>query len=144
MSADLEVPADAPILLFDGICNLCNGFVQFVVPRDTDEQFYFASIQSDVGKALCAEHGLPTDELESVVLIEGEDSYVKSGAIIRTASHLGGIYALLSPFRFVPRPVRDWAYDFVANRRYRWFGKKEQCMMPTGDVQSRFLERTDP
>ena len=136
----VEIPDDGPILLFDGVCNLCNGFVQFVVPRDTEEKFYFASLQSEVATELLAEHGLPTEELESVVLIEGDRSYVKSSAVLRTAKHLGGLYALLWPFRFVPKPVRDWAYDFVAARRYKWFGKKDQCMMPTGDVQSRFLE----
>ncbi|RKD88107.1 thiol-disulfide oxidoreductase DCC family protein [Halopiger aswanensis] len=138
MSAD--VPDEAPIVLFDGVCNLCNGFVQFLVPRDTDEQFYFASLQSDVATELLAEHDLPTDDLESIVLIEGDDCYVKSAAVLRIAQLLGGVYALLGPFRYLPRPIRDLAYDLVAANRYRLFGKKEQCMMPTGDVRSRFLE----
>ncbi|ELY98517.1 thiol-disulfide oxidoreductase DCC [Natrialba chahannaoensis JCM 10990] len=137
---ETKPPDDSPIVLFDGVCNLCNGFVQFLVPRDTDEQFYFASLQSDVATELLAEHGLPTDELESIVLIEGDDCYVKSAAVIRIASILGGIYALLRPFRFVPRRIRDWVYDLVAANRYRLFGKKDQCMMPTGNVQQRFLE----
>ncbi|AFO58868.1 thiol-disulfide oxidoreductase DCC family protein [Natrinema sp. J7-2] len=133
---------DGPIILFDGVCNLCNGFVQFVLPRDTEGQFRFASLQSDIGTALLAEHDLPTDDLESIVLIEGEDSYVKSDAVIRIARLLGGPYALLGPFRFLPRRLRDRAYDFVAARRYRWFGKKEQCAMPPADVDvsARFLE----
>ncbi|SIR61365.1 thiol-disulfide oxidoreductase DCC family protein [Natronorubrum thiooxidans] len=140
MSATTPVPDGDPIVLFDGVCNLCNGFVQFLVPRDTEEKFYFASLQSAVGTELLAEHDLPTDDLESIVLIEGETCYVKSAAVIRIASILGGAYALLGPFRFVPRPVRDLLYDLVAANRYRLFGKKEQCMMPTGDVQQRFLE----
>ncbi|MFC4543279.1 thiol-disulfide oxidoreductase DCC family protein [Halosolutus amylolyticus] len=135
-----EIPDEDPIVLFDGVCNLCNGFVQFLVPRDTEEQFYFASLQSEVGTQLLADHGLPTDELESIVLIEGDDCYVKSDAVIRIATILGGIYALLAPFRVVPRSIRDGLYDFVAANRYRMFGKKEQCLMPTGDVQERFLE----
>ncbi|WP_049922425.1 thiol-disulfide oxidoreductase DCC family protein [Halopiger djelfimassiliensis] len=134
------VPDDDPIVLFDGVCNLCNGLVQFIVPRDPDGRFRFASLQSEVGTALLAEHGLPTDELESVVLIEGEDCYVKSAAVLRIATLLGGWYRLLAPFRYVPRRLRDWAYDAVAARRYRWFGRKDRCMMPTGDVQKRFLE----
>ncbi|GAB3668289.1 thiol-disulfide oxidoreductase DCC family protein [Halopiger thermotolerans] len=138
MSAD--VPDGAPIVLFDGVCNLCNGFVQFLVPRDTDERFYFASLQSDVATELLAEHDLPTDDLESIVLIEGDDCYVKSAAVLRIAQLLGGVYALLGPFRHLPRPIRDLAYDLVAANRYRLFGKKDQCMMPTGDVRSRFLE----
>ncbi len=135
-----EITEDGPIVLFDGVCNLCQGVVQFIVPRDPDGIFRFASLQSDVGQQLLERCGLPTDELESIVLIEGEDCYVKSAAVVRIARRLGGVYALLSPFRFVPRPIRDWAYDFVADHRYQWFGKKDRCMMPTGDVQSRFLE----
>ncbi|MDZ5811163.1 thiol-disulfide oxidoreductase DCC family protein [Halorubrum sp. AD140] len=135
-----EISDDGPVILFDGVCNLCSGFVQFVLPRDTEEKYRFASLQSDVGKELLAEHDLPSDELESVVLIEDGESYVKSSAIIQIATGLGGFYRLLSPFRYVPRSIRDRIYDFVADHRYRWFGKKDQCMMPSGDVQSRFLE----
>lgn len=135
-----EISGDDSVVLFDGVCNLCNGFVQFIVPRDSDRQFHFASLQSDVGQELLEEHGLPTDELKSMVLIKGDDCYVKSEAAIRIAAQLGGVYALLSPFRFVPRSIRDRVYEFVANNRYRWFGKKDQCMMPTGDVKTRFLE----
>ena len=131
--------ADA-IVLFDGVCNLCSGFVQFILPRDDEGKYRFASLQSDVGRALLAEHDLPRDELDSVVLIEGGESYVKSAAILRIATGLGGVYRLLSPFRYLPRSVRDRLYDFVADHRYRWFGKKDRCMMPSEDVQSRFLE----
>ncbi|ELY58778.1 thiol-disulfide oxidoreductase DCC family protein [Natronolimnohabitans innermongolicus] len=135
-----DVPDDAPIVLFDGVCNLCHGFVQFIVPRDTEGQFHFASLQSDAGQELLAEHGLAGHDLESVVLIESEDCYVKSSAVIRIAQRLGGIYRLLGPTRFLPRRLRDWVYDLVADHRYRLFGKKDQCMMPTGNVQERFLE----
>ncbi len=135
-----EVPDESPIVLFDGVCNLCNGFVQFIVPRDPAGKIHFASLQSDIGQDLLAAHDLPTDALESIVLIEGDDCYVKSAAVARIAAHLGGVYALLSALRYLPRPIRDRAYDFVAARRYRWFGRKEQCLMPTGDVRTRFLE----
>ena len=135
-----ETPDDGAVILFDGVCNLCSGFVRFVVPRDTAGKYRFASLQSDVGRELLAEHDLPTDELESVVLIEDGESYQKSAAIIRIAAGLGGVYRLLSPFRHVPRAVRDRVYDFVAEHRYRWFGKKDRCMMPSGDIESRFLE----
>ncbi|WP_254764250.1 thiol-disulfide oxidoreductase DCC family protein [Natrinema marinum] len=136
------ISGDDPVILFDGVCNLCNGFVQFLLPRDTDGIFRFASLQSEVGKELLADHGLPTDKLESIVLIEGDDHYVKSGAVIRIAQLLGGVYGLLGPFRYLPRAIRDRAYDFVAARRYRWFGKKDQCAMPPADVDvnARFLE----
>lgn len=136
------IPEDEPIVLFDGVCNLCNGFVQFILPRDTDGRFHFASLQSDAGQALLDEHGLQTGELESVVLIEGQQCYVKSDAVIRIATLLGGVYSLLGPLSYVPRGVRDGAYDFVAARRYRWFGRKDRCELPDTDtdVRARFLE----
>ena len=135
-----ESPDDESTVLFDGVCNLCSGFVQFVLPRDEAGKYRFASLQSDAGQALLAEHDLPRDDLESVVLIEDGESHVKSAAIIRIATGLGGAYRLLSPFRYVPRSLRDRIYDFVADHRYRWFGKKDRCMMPSEDVESRFLE----
>ena len=131
---------DASVILFDGVCNLCSGFVRFVLPRDEAGKYRFASLQSDAGQALLAEHDLPSDDLESVVLIEDGESHLKSAAIIRIATGLGGAYRLLSPFRYVHRSVRDRVYDFVADNRYRWFGKKDRCMVPSGDVESRFLE----
>ena len=137
---DEDIPDDAAVVLFDGVCNLCNGFVQFVLPRDPEGKYRFASLQSDVGRELLAEHDLPTDELESIVLIEDGEAYVKSAAVIRIATGLGGAYRLLAPFRFVPRAVRDRVYDFVADNRYRWFGRKDRCMIPSGDAESRFLE----
>jgi predicted DCC family thiol-disulfide oxidoreductase YuxK len=129
-----EIPDDSAVILFDGVCNLCSGFVQFILPRDAEGKYRFASLQSDVGQALLTEHDLPSDDLESVVLIEDGESYVKSSAIIRIATGLGGGY------RHVPQSIRDRVYDFVADHRYQWFGKKDRCMVPSGDVQSRFLE----
>jgi len=137
---DGDIPEDAAVILFDGVCNLCSGFVQFVFPRDPDGKYRFASLQSEVGRELLAEHDLPTDEIESIVLIEDGESYVKSAAVIRIAAGLGGRYRLLSPFRYVPAPVRDRVYDFVADHRYQWFGKKDRCVIPSGDVESRFIE----
>ena len=137
---DEDTPDDAAVVLFDGVCNLCNGFVQFVLPRDPEGNYRFASLQSDVGQSLLAEHDLPTDELESIVLIEDGEAYVKSAAVIRIATGLGGAYRLLAPFRHVPAALRDRVYDFVADHRYQWFGRKDRCMMPSGDTESRFLE----
>lgn len=134
------VPDDAPIVLFDGVCNLCDGFVQFLVPRDTDGVLYFASLQSETATAVLADHEPSADDLESVVLVEGDRCYVKSDAVIRIARHLGGVYSLAAVGRVVPRRLRDWLYEYVAANRYDWFGKKDQCLLPTGDVQDRFLE----
>jgi predicted DCC family thiol-disulfide oxidoreductase YuxK len=135
-----KIHNENPVVLFDGVCNLCNGFVQFVIPRDPDGTLKFASLQSDVGQELLVAHDLPTDSLNSLVFVENGDCYVKSAAVARIAAHLNGLYPLLSVLNYLPRPIRDRAYDFVAARRYQWFGQKDQCMMPTGDVQSRFLE----
>ena len=137
---DDEIPTEDPIVLFDGVCNLCTGFVQFLIPRDPEGRFHFASLQSDVGERLLEEHGLASDELDSIVLVEGDDAYVKSSAVIQIGAILGGVYTLGRPLQYLPRRLRDWGYDLVAANRYRLFGKKDQCMMPTGDVQSRFLD----
>ena len=134
-----EIPDEKPIVLFDGVCNRCNGFLQFILPRDTDGKIQFASLQSDIGQELLEAHDLPTDTLESIVLIEGDDCYGKSGAVARIAAHLGGGSALAPSFRYLPRPIRDRAYDFVAGR-YRWFEQQDPCLMSTGDVRSRVLE----
>lgn len=138
--ASAGVADDRLVILFDGVCNLCSGFVQFVIPRDPEERFAFASLQSDVAADLLAASDVDPGALESIVLLEGEDVYEKSGAVLRICYHLGGVYRLLWPTRIVPRRVRDCAYDFVAKRRYRWFGKKDRCMIPDEDVSHRFLD----
>ena len=134
-----EVPEDHPILLFDGVCNLCNRSIQFVIERDPEAVFRFAPLQSDVGEELLAECGLPADHMDSVILVENGDYYTKSDAALRTAKHLGGVYWLLWPLRVFPRRLRNAVYNFIAARRYRWFGKRDQCMMPTPDIAERFL-----
>lgn len=130
---------DHPVILFDGVCNLCEGFVQWVIRRDPDATFRFAPLQSPVGEELLADCGLAGERLESVVLVEEQRCYRKSDAVIRVLARLGYPYRLVSPGRFVPRVLRDVAYDFVADRRYGWFGQKDACMMPTPDIRDRFL-----
>jgi predicted DCC family thiol-disulfide oxidoreductase YuxK len=130
--------ADGPVLLFDGVCNLCTGAVRFVVPRDPDGRIRFATLQSSVGQALLARHDLP-DDLDSVVLIEGDRAYTKSAAAIRVAELLGWPYRAATVARLLPRRLRDAAYEFVAANRYDWFGRKAQCMVPSDDVSDRFL-----
>jgi len=129
-----------PILLFDGVCNLCNGAIQFVIPRDPGGTLRFAPLQSDLGETVRAAAGLSTDDLETVVLVDDGMAYTKSDAAIRVGEHLGGVYRLLSLGRLLPRGLRDRIYDFVAEHRYDWFGKKDQCMVPDGDVSDRFIE----
>ncbi len=137
--AEEERLGDHPVVLFDGVCNLCTGYVGFLIRRDPEGVFRFAPLQSSVGRRLLEDCGLDPDVMDSVVLVEGGEPSVKSDAVLRAAAHLGGAYRLLAPARFVPRRLRNAAYDVVASRRYDWFGRRDRCMMPTPDVESRFL-----
>lgn len=139
-AADVTVSRERPVLLFDGVCNLCTGSVQWIVEHDTEGQFRFASLQSDAGQALLEAYGLPTDDFDSFVLLEGEEYYTKSTAALRVARRLGLPYSLLTPFVAVPAFLRNRVYDLVAEHRYRIFGKRDSCMVPTPDVEDRFLE----
>jgi len=138
--SDSEPPGEGhPVLLFDGVCNLCNGVVQFIIPRDPEGHIRFAPLQSSAGKALLSGHGLPPGNLDSVVLVEDGDVYRKSAAVIRVAELLGWPYRAATVGRALPRRVRDTLYDFVAANRYDVFGRKDQCMLPDDDVSDRFL-----
>ena len=129
-----------PVLLFDGVCNLCNRSVQEIIPRDPTGKVAFAPLQSEIGRALQERHGFDTDDLDTVILVEGNSVHTKSDAAIRVAELLGWPYAALVLTRLVPRSVRNDIYDFVADNRYDWFGRKDQCMVPDEDVSDRFLE----
>ncbi|TGE22460.1 thiol-disulfide oxidoreductase DCC family protein [Hymenobacter aquaticus] len=131
----------AATILFDGVCNLCNGFVQFIIRRDPAGRFRFASLQSEAGRALLAEHGLvlPATGPETVLLIDDKRVYSHSTAVLRVARHLGGAWPLLTVFQLVPAVLRDAAYRFVARNRYRWFGQREACWLPTPELKQRFL-----
>jgi len=135
-----DTPTDRPVLLFDGVCNLCNGLVQWVIERDPDAEFRFAALQSDAGQALLERHDLPTDDFDTFVMVDGEDYYTKSTAALRVLNRLGQPYSLLYPSVVVPRFIRDRVYDFVAEHRYGWFGRRDACMRPTPELESRFLE----
>ena len=127
------------VILFDGVCNLCNASVNFVIHRDPPGYFRFAALQSDAGKALLREHHLPENELASVVLIENGKAYTHSAAAVRISRHLRGAWKLLAALIIVPPFLRDALYNFVVNHRYKWFGKTETCRVPTPELQSRFL-----
>lgn len=137
--ANMPPTDEHPILLFDGVCNLCDSLVQFVVERDAGATFRFASLQSPVGQALLEEYDLPTDGFDTFVLIEDDAAYTKSEGGLRAVRHFDGLYPLLGYFLAVPRPIRDRVYDFVASNRYSWFGKKDACMLPSEGVEERFL-----
>jgi predicted DCC family thiol-disulfide oxidoreductase YuxK len=128
-----------PILLFDGHCNLCNAWVQFIVKRNPAKTIRFASLQSNAGRALLAEHKIAQDYLDSLVLIEEERFSVSSSAALRTLSYLSTWESQLKLLLVLPRPLRDLIYRFVARYRYKWFGRREQCMIPTAELNERFL-----
>ncbi len=129
-----------PVILFDGVCNLCNGSVQFIIQHDPPANFRFASLQSDTAKQLLLEHGLNPQHLDSIVLIEGASSFTKSDAVLRVVRHLSGLWPVLTVLRVIPRVVRNWAYDVIARNRYRWFGQQNSCMLPSRELLGRFLE----
>ena len=132
---------DAPraVVLFDGVCNLCNGFVRFVIPRDPLDHIRFAALQSEAARRLMAPTGVTRGDADSIVLVEGERAFVRSEAALRIARQLRFPWPLLYGLVVVPRPIRDWAYDIVARNRYRWFGRRDVCMMPGPETQDRFL-----
>ncbi len=127
------------VVLFDGVCNLCNGWVRFLIKRDRKARLRLASVQSDAGKAILAACGLPTDQYDTMVFVEKGRAYVKSTAFLRVVRYFPWPWPLLSAGRIVPRPVRDWLYDRVALNRYALFGRTEACMVPTADIRRRFL-----
>jgi predicted DCC family thiol-disulfide oxidoreductase YuxK len=128
-----------PTLLFDGYCNLCNRSVLAVIKRDPQAIFRFASLHSESGQSLLAQHGINSDEINSVVLVYKRSFSVKSDAVFDVFKHLGGFYGFLVILKFIPPSFRNWIYDWVARNRTVWFGKKDACMLPTPDLEDRFL-----
>lgn len=127
------------IILFDGVCNLCNGSVVFIIKRDKKDLFRFAAIQSDEGQELIQKHNIDTSKVDSILLIDGERYFSKSTAALKIARHLSSGYPLLFGFMILPRFFRNWVYDLIARNRYKWFGKKESCMIPTAELKAKFL-----
>jgi predicted DCC family thiol-disulfide oxidoreductase YuxK len=128
------------VVLFDGVCNLCNGFVQFVIARDRDARFAFASLQSDAAARLLARTRLAGPQSESIVLVDAGRLFTRSTAALRITRALGFPWNLAYALIVVPRPLRDWVYAVIARNRYRWFGKRDVCMVPTPDLRRRFLD----
>lgn len=126
------------IILFDGECNFCNGSVQFILKRDPHAVFKFASLQSEAGERLKIKYGIPEDE-NSFILIDENRYFSKSTASLRVARKLSGAWRFCYGFIIIPRPIRDLFYHIFSKNRYKWFGKSEQCFLPTPDVRKRFL-----
>jgi len=137
----MMVEENKKIILFDGVCNLCNNAVTFVIKRDRKDIFRYAAIQSDIGQKLITNAKINPETIDSIFLISKGKCYYKSNAALRIAKHLSGAYPLLFAFLIVPKFIRNWVYDFIAKNRYKWFGKKESCMIPTPALKSLFIDQ---
>jgi predicted DCC family thiol-disulfide oxidoreductase YuxK len=129
-----------PIILFDGVCNLCNRSIQVIIKNDRKKFFRFASLQGKLGQEVLKKHQLQTDQLHSFILLEGDHIYTKSTGALRIFRELGGGWKLLYGFMILPRFIRDAVYNFVSRNRYKWYGKREECMLPTPELKERFLD----
>ena len=127
------------IILFDGVCNFCNGSVNFIIERDRENYFKFAPLQSEIGQKLLGEHNIDKTVTDSVVLIENGKAYVRTTAALRIARRLRGAWKLFYGFSIVPSFIRDVFYKLFAKNRYKMFGKTEACMMPTPEIRARFI-----
>ena len=131
--------SDGPVVLYDGVCGMCNGLVQFIARRDRRGRFRFAALQGETGQALLRRHGLRTDDFDTVVLVEGARARTKSRAALRILGGLGGAWGAMGAFSVLPEPLLDFFYDRVANNRYRVFGRSDACMLPPPEMRARFL-----
>jgi predicted DCC family thiol-disulfide oxidoreductase YuxK len=138
MGADSAM-SNHPVILFDGVCNLCNNSVLFVIKRDPKSRFRFASLQSQYGQEQMRRFNLSTSDLNSVLLVKEGKLFQKSSAALEIAGMLNGGWPLLYLFKIVPPFIRNWVYDWIARNRYAWFGKKDACMIPTPELKSRFI-----
>jgi len=134
---------EKPVLLFDGMCNLCNGWVNFIIGRDPESRIRFASLQSKAGRKLLNEYNLDPEKMDTVIFLDGENVYERSDAVIHLSRYLHGAARFVSAARFIPRSVRDGIYNLIARNRYLWFGKRDSCRLPGPGDKERFLELSD-
>ena len=130
---------DHPVILFDGVCNFCNSAVNFVIKRDIKSVFRFAALQSDAARQLLSAFQSSAGNLNSFVLIEYGKMYTRSSAVLKVCQRLNGLWPLAYGLIIIPRIIRDGVYNWIARNRYQWFGKREQCMMPTAGIRARFI-----
>lgn len=128
------------IILFDGVCNLCNGSINFIIDRDKNRYFKFAALQSDAGNRYLKEYNLPDSVFQTIVLVENEKYYTRSTAALRIVRKMDGAWPLLYGFIIIPPFIRNFLYNLIAKNRYRWFGKSETCRIPTPELESLFLK----
>lgn len=130
---------DKSVIFFDGVCNLCNGFVQFIIKHDKKAKFRFAALQSDFAKQELLKKDVSVGELSSVILLTEKGVFTKSTAALKIASQLSGFWKAAYIFIIIPKFIRDFVYDIIAKNRYKWFGKETHCMIPTPELKERFL-----
>ncbi|WP_269222862.1 thiol-disulfide oxidoreductase DCC family protein [Flavobacterium sp. IMCC34518] len=136
-----NLPLHKKIILFDGVCNLCNSAVQFIIKHDKKDVFRFVPLQSDLGLDILKYIGIDFTKIDSIVLYEpGVAYYYKSDAALQIAKSLNGLYSFGIIFKIIPNGIRNQLYDYIARNRYNWFGKKESCMIPTPELKIKFLE----
>ena len=129
---------DHPVILFDGICNLCNASVQYVIKHDPEHVFHFASLQSSFGQKILSKYNLPLNDFNSFVLFKNNKIYTRSTAALMVARKLKGFIRFLYAFMIIPKFIRDAVYNIIAKNRYKWFGKKNECWVPTPELKSLF------
>ena len=136
-----EIPKDKQLILFDGVCNLCNSSVLYVIKRDKKDIFLFAPLQSEIGKELINQFNVDTSNTDSILLFNPKSNTLKykSTAAMHVTKHLGFPSNLLTIFFIVPTFIRNWVYNYVAKNRYKWYGQKESCMIPTPELKSKFI-----
>jgi len=139
-NTQIEPDQEQTIIFFDGVCNLCNGAVQFVIKRDSNAYFKFASLQSLKAKKLLPEYGVDPTGLESILLLENGKLLNKSRAALSISRRLSGIWPVLVVLKIIPPFIRDFVYDWIAKNRYQWFGKRDECRVPSPEMNARFLE----
>jgi predicted DCC family thiol-disulfide oxidoreductase YuxK len=127
------------IILFDGVCNFCNSSVNFIIVHDKKNYFKFTPLQSDLGIKLLEKYNFDNSKTDSVILIENDNIYTKSTAALKISKHLNRLYSLLYILIIIPTFIRNFVYDIIAKNRYKWFGKKDSCMMPSAEIKSKFL-----
>ncbi len=135
-----NLPRDKKIILFDGVCNLCDTTVQYIIKHDKNDVFRFVALQSDLGQQIVKYIGVDTNKTDSIILYQpGHSYYYKAEAAMKIAKELGGAVSLLHLFTFLPKWISNGVYDYVAKNRYKWYGKKNECMLPTPETKAKFL-----
>ena len=137
----LNIPKDKKIILFDGVCNLCDSAVQMIIKHDTKDIFRFVELQSDLGQKIIQHLGIDIQKIDSIILYQPDFAYyLKSEAAFEIAKDLSGIFYFATLFSILPTSLNNYIYDYVAKNRYKWYGKKEACLIPTKEIQAKFLE----